>query len=389
MAMDIATSFSVLSDSHDAIVDAINILDEKIAPPSLLLLYFSEDYDYGILQSVLTKRYPDTRFLACSSCQGFMTENGYIKGQGIALWAINDISGAYGTSIVSSNGSIFNIARQAILKAINNSGRLGESPTLILLHATPGCEEEVIRGIEDVVGKNIAIIGGSAADDNVQGKWQIFNQEQQTQKGIGIAVFYPNCEVSFSFHSGYAATEHSAIATKVCGRELIELDHQPAADVYQKWINQKFEKNSSIINESSLNPLGRLVGTIHDLPYFKLAHPLMVTQNNGLKMFSSIIEGERLYFMSGTDERLITRAGRVITATNGTKLNPIGGLTIYCAGCMLKVQERMEEVASFVNIAMQNRPFVCPFTFGEQGQFVTGENAHGNLMISAVVFHRD
>ncbi len=59
----------------------------------------------------------------------------------------------------------------------------------------------MIRGIEDVVGKNIAIIGGSAADDHVQGKWQIFNQEQQTQQGIGIAVFYPNCEVSFSFLS--------------------------------------------------------------------------------------------------------------------------------------------------------------------------------------------
>ena len=389
MAMDIATSFSVLTNSHDAIIEAINKLDEKIAPPSLLLLYFSEDYDYGILQLILTKHYPNTPFLACTSCQGFMTENGYIKGQGIALWAINDIVGAYGTSIVSSNNTVFNIARQAILQAINNSGRIGEAPALILLHATPGNEEEVIRGIEDVVGKNIAIVGGSAADNNVEGKWQIFNQEQQTQQGVGIAVFYPNCEISFSFHSGYAASTYSAIATKVRGRELIELDHQPAANIYQKWIKQKFKANSSIIHESSLNPLGRLVGTIHDLPYFKLAHPLMVTQTNGLKMFASIIEGERLYFMTGTDERLITRAGRVITATNGIKLDPIGGLTIYCAGCMLKVQQRMNEVALFVNIAMHNKPFVCPFTFGEQGQFVTGENAHGNLMISAVVFHRD
>ena len=391
MAISIATSFSVLNDSHDAIIGAINKLDEKIAPPSLLLLYFSENYDYDVLQLTLTKYYPDTPFLACSSCQGFMTENGYINGQGIALWAINDIVGAYGTSIVSSssNGSVFNIARQAILKAINNSGRLGESPTLILLHATPGNEEEVIRGIEDVVGKNIAIIGGSAADDHVNNKWKIFNQEQQAQEGIGIAVFYPNCEVSFSFHSGYATTPYSAIATKVQDRELIELDHQPAADIYQKWIKQSFDANSSIINESSLNPLGRLVGEINDLPYFKLAHPLMVTKTNGLKMFASIIEGERLYFMIGTDERLITRAGRVITSTNGIKLNPIGGLTIYCAGCMLKVQKRMKEVALFVKTAMHDKPFVCPFTFGEQGQFVTGENAHGNLMISAVIFHRD
>ncbi len=77
-----------------------------------------------------------------------------------------------------------------------------------------------------------------------------------------------------------------------------------------------------------------------------------------------IIEGERLYFMTGTDERLIIRAGRVVTAmTNGIKLDPIGGLTIYCAGCMLKVQKRMKEVALFVKIAMHDKPFVCPFTW--------------------------
>ncbi len=69
----------------------------------------------------------------------------------------------------------------------------------------------------------------------------------------------------------------------------------------------------------------------------------MVTKTNGLKMFASIIEGERLCFMTGTDERLITRAGRVeVTATNGIKLDLGGGLTIYCAGCMLKVQKADE-----------------------------------------------
>jgi hypothetical protein len=49
----------------------------------------------------------------------------------------------------------------------------------------------------------------------------------------------------------------------------------------------------------------------------------------------------------------------------------------------------MHEVASYVNHAMHQAPFVSPFTFGEQGQFIGGENAHGNLMISAVLFHRD
>ncbi|KJF98833.1 hypothetical protein UB35_21070 [Photobacterium angustum] len=105
-------------------------------------------------------------------------------------------------------------------------------------------------------------------------------------------------------------------------------------------------------------------------------------------MFAEVKQGERLYFMNGTDERLISRASRVVKASNGNKLNPIGGITIFCAGCMLKIKNRMDDVAIGVNIAMLNKPYVSPFTFGEQGQFISGENAHGNLMISAAIFHK-
>ncbi|MCG3863451.1 MULTISPECIES: FIST N-terminal domain-containing protein [unclassified Photobacterium] len=386
--MDITTSYSIRSSSFEAISEAIDKLNVKIATPSLLLIYYSENYDIDILQIELKKFFPDTAVLGCTSCQGFMTNEGYFNGTGLALWAINDYHGAYGTAIISNFDTPYEMARQATLKAIHNSGRLGELPSLILLHATPGYEEQVIQGIEKELGRTVPIIGGSAADDFIAENWQIFNLEQQTNQGIGIAVFYPTCEVSLSFHSGYASTGLSAIATKVEHREVIELDNKPAADVYQQWMNIPFDINSNIISESSLNPLGRFAGEYFDLPYFKLAHPAHITQRKGIEMFAEVKQGERLYFMDGTDERLISRASRVVKATNGNKLNPIGGITIFCAGCMLKIKDRMDDVAVGVNIAMLNKPYVSPFTFGEQGQFISGENAHGNLMISAAIFHK-
>ncbi len=386
--MDITTSYSIQSSSFEAINEAIDKLNLKIATPSLLLIYYSENYDINIFQAELEKSFPNTAILGCTSCQGFMTNEGYFSGTGLALWAINDYHGAYGTAIISNFETPYEMARQATLKAIHNSGRVGELPSLILLHATPGYEEQVIKGIEKELGCTVPIIGGSAADDFIAEKWQIFNVEQQTGQGIGIAVFYPTCEVSLSFHSGYASTGLSAIATKVEHREVIELDNKPAADVYQQWMKIPFDTNSNIISESSLNPLGRFAGEYFDLPYFKLAHPAHITQRKGIEMFAEVKQGERLYFMNGTDERLISRASRVVKASNGNKLNPIGGITIFCAGCMLKIKNRMDDVAIGVNIAMLNKPYVSPFTFGEQGQFISGENAHGNLMISAAIFHK-
>ena len=392
--MDIATSVSSHDDSKSAIIDAISQLQKKIAHPKVILVYFSHEYDIDILQFELTRCFPDTQILGCSSCQGFMTDEGYHFGKGIALWGMCDYYGAFGSAIVSTHGSDFDLARQCVLKAIENSGRPGELPALILLHATPGNEETLIKGIESELGSSVPIIGGSAADDFVKGNWKIFTHDQYCKNGIGIMVFYPSCQISYSFHSGYASTGKNAVATKVIGREVIELDHKPAIDVYESWLDLEVNKdNSSMMAESSLHPLGRAVGDIHDIPYFKLSHPKSVTARKGIELFATIEEGERLFFMEGTEERLITRAGRVVELANTlgefSEMDPIGGITIYCAGCMLRVKQRMTEVSHYVNQSMHHAPFVGPFTFGEQGQFVGGENAHGNLMISAVLFHRN
>ncbi|KLV00500.1 FIST signal transduction protein [Photobacterium aphoticum] len=392
--MDISTSFSSNPSTSGAITQAIASLHQKIINPKLILVYFSENYEVETLQRALTAAFPFAQILGSTSCQGVMTDAGYHQGTGVALWAISDYDGAYGSAIVASQRPKYEMARQALLKAIANSGRPGELPSLIILHASPGDEEDVIRGINDELGVSVPIIGGSAADDFIQGNWHIFTHEQTCQEGVGLSVIYPSCHISYSFHSGYASTGLSAIATRVDDRELLELDGRPAIEVYEEWMKERLSQGKNLAKSSSLNPLGRVAGHIHDMPYFKLAHPREITQRGGIKLFAQIKKGETLYFMNGTDERLITRAGRVVDAAchidaDHNLLQPIGGITIYCAGCMLRVQDRMDEVAAHVNHAMHEAPFVSPFTFGEQGQFEGGENAHGNLMISAVLFHKD
>ena len=94
--------------------------------------------------------------------------------------------------------------------------------------------------------------------------------------------------------------------------------------------------------------------------------------------------------MEGTEDNLVHRAPRV--AENALEMARLdkqhisGALVIYCAGCMLTVQERMTEVADGLREALGGKPFLGTFTFGEQGCFIGGSNHHGNLMISVVVF---
>ncbi|MBK7285285.1 MAG: hypothetical protein IPI83_14040, partial [Sphingomonadales bacterium] len=55
--------------------------------------------------------------------------------------------------------------------ALTDSGRPEELPGIVWLNAAPGREEEVLKGIVDILGPNVPVLGGSAADNRVAGNW--------------------------------------------------------------------------------------------------------------------------------------------------------------------------------------------------------------------------
>lgn len=383
---------------NEAVSAIVSEISKTIHSPDLILAYYTETQNAPALKEELKKYYPNSQLLACSSCQGTMSDKGYSQGHSIAALAIQDEKGAYGTSAchLNTSRSVIDQVKDVLQQAIANSERLGELPSLIILHSTSGYEELILQGIRDELGVNIPIIGGTAADDHIQGNWTLFDTSTLTTEGIAMAVLYPSARVSYSFHSGYAHTELSAIATKVEGRKLQELNGMPAAGVYSTWYKTLAKRELDtrmIFAQSTLYPLGRKAGEIHGLPYFSLTHPAAVTPEGGIDIFCDLDEGEQVHFMTGTTQMLISRAGRVVDSANDDQQSsnsiPIGGIAIYCAGCMLHVMDSLNDVANNISNSMHNAPFICPFTFGEQGQFIGGEIGHGNLMISAVLFHKE
>ena len=124
----------------------------------------------------------------------------------------------------------------------------------------------------------------------------------------------------------------------------------------------------------------------------RLAHPDTVTPDGALTLFANVEEGDELVQMVGTQHSLVTRVGRVANASlEAGRISAediCGALVVYCAGCMLTVQDEMALVVDSINQSLATTPFIGTFTFGEQGCFVGGDNYHGNLMISVVVFEK-
>ncbi|CAG8999534.1 MAG: hypothetical protein CENE_01513 [Candidatus Celerinatantimonas neptuna] len=112
-----------------------------------------------------------------------MTADGFHSddGHGIALWVIWDLFGNYGADLEWFKNifekDIYQAVQKALARALLNTGRPSELPELIWLHSSLGCEERVIAVIENMVGKQVPIAGGSAVGQRIQGDWSLFNQD--------------------------------------------------------------------------------------------------------------------------------------------------------------------------------------------------------------------
>lgn len=331
-----------------------------------------------------------------TSCRGVLSQGGAAGRGGGGRFRIFDPEGDYGSASASFDGvSAYDAARQATRTALASIDRAGEAPDLTWLNASPGFEEEVIRGVQSVIGDRAPIVGGSAADDHVAGRWRVGAGQALHQSGVAVSVLFPSTPIAYAFQSGYAPTGASGIANRVKDRRVQRIDDRPAVEVLSEWLaddslRRQLDEPEQILGRTALSPLGREVARVASLPYYLLAHPAALHPDQSLALFATVNEGERLHLMEGSENGLIARAGRVAeqaVARSGLSQDQISGaLLVYCGGGMMAVESRMDEAAHAVSAALGAAPFLGVFTFGEQGPVLGGMNRHGNLMIACIVF---
>ena len=398
----VATAASAVNNDADLAVLSQTLLKKLESAPDLVIASYSSLCDTALLVGQLNKHFPAATLAGASTCRGAMTADGLTAfgAANVSLWAMCDEDGDYGAGFAffpDSAGAdqVRAATEQAVAQAEEHSNRAGEQPSLIWMHASPGHEEHVVAKLDEIYEGDVSIVGGSAADEALEAKWTCFAGPDFAGSGVSLTLFYSSYDISTSFQSGYLPTEKQGIATRCSGRTVHEIDNQPAALVYNNWANQLVDLDNSeypvnVLGSSTLSPLGVAVGDVSGIPYYNLVHPETYTADQGLTFFCEVAEGEQLTLMSGTVDNIIQRPGRVANEAiyNSEAGEVLGGLVVFCGGCLLAVEPRAGEITGHLNQAMNQQPYLGCFTFGEQGCLIGGENRHGNLMISVTVFKR-
>jgi hypothetical protein len=381
--------------------DALAALQAQwTAPPaaSLVFVFYGCGHDDALLHPQLRRWFPHAGLIGGSSSGGVLSQHGVSGAQAIGLLCLDDAEGDYGVAAGPLGPDAASDAEALLHQALARAGAPGEVPELVWIYQAPGREEQVLHGLRRVLGDRCPILGGSSADEDVSGQWRQLGPDGCHVDGLVVAVLFPSTPIGFAFQGGYEPSGPSGIVTQVDPqnpREVHSIDGEPAAQVYNRWIGgalaPRLAQGGSVLADTTMVPLATRAGQAAGVTQFRLVHPEAVTASGALRTFCALAPGERIYAMHGDRRRLIERAGRLVQQARGALPDaqaPLAGaLLVYCGGCKLAVGEQIAEVGEAIAQALDVSPFLCCFTFGEQGQLMAS-NLHGNLMISALVFTR-
>jgi len=406
-AVSVGYGWSTQQDEKTAMEEAVSMVRKQLrgVVPDYVLLFSTVGYDSEkVLREGRRLLGERVQIHGGTSSGTVFSLGGYHVGKGgsLALLAVASpkITFGVGGSSIGKDGSARKAGTKAMLEAIKNAGKKRtDEPSLVLMTAAPGREEEIIQGIEDVIGKEVPIFGGSAGDNDQSGKWKEFANGEVYRDGVALTAVYTDLKVGWAFESGYLRTERSGVATKVKGRIIYEIDHKPAAQVYDNWIGGelteilKTEKEKlSIQAKTVLYPLAKFVKGKSGETYYLSTHPAPYGPSQKfLEVHTNMEEGNELFLMHGSWELLLNRART--TSLQGTIRGRIlprdiaFGISFFCAGSMYAIPpEERPKIPLLVEDALVGAPFAGAFTFGEQGFLPGVGNVHGNLVSAAVVF---
>jgi len=414
-ATEVGTGWSIREDAEEAVKQAIEIALEgkENRSPDLAVIFATSGTDAEATLSRARELFGNETKIygGTSDSRAVMTDKGFVKAaekgydyaamrgkRGLAIMTVTseDIVFGVGSADFSKYPSVQEGSKAAMLNAMKSAGKpRTEPPRVILITSTVGVEEETLEGIEEVVGKNAPILGGSSGgpEFGVFGEYEVYNE------GISLAVIYTDLPVGWVFEGGFdVAQPRTGVVTKVDGQAICEINNRPALDVYDEWLEGKIEKLREEVGDPStirdlliLHAIYRKYTSPSGQDYFLFSHPWPrddTLKDRSVMTSTKIKVGERIHLSRGTWETFINRIGNLPTKAKvqgGIRVDkkPLFGIGYVCAGVMGVIPEtEREKLPLLINYANGGAPFIAPFTWGEQGHFPGVGSKHGNLLTS-------
>lgn len=326
--------------------------------------------------------------IGCTSSSGIVVSDGLLTGDafaGMMTFADDDLIVGVACSEAGKNAR--EIGKKIAREAITNAG-IKKVPSYFYMVASPKEEESYLKGIEDVIG-TVPFFGGSAADNTVEGKWNIICNDKVFSDGCAVAFFYAKNECKNMYTGAYEETTNAGIITKISGkRTLVEINNKPALKVYAEWTGQNADDlmGMNLLGASVTAPLGVKdpIGSV-----VAVRHPMGGNADYSINVGNDLALNTAVIQLKGSVDGLIKSNSETIKALDAKmKKGADSYFLVHCGGRKLAIADRAEEIYKEVKSAVGDKEFLMIFTFGEYGANDHSANTCGGLTLSFTGFSK-
>lgn len=424
IGMRILTASSNCKNIQEAINSIkIQLVAQDRGMPNFLFISYSADYNVEELWSTFKKHFPNVCFTGVMTAVGSFTKDviaGFaeqntkstnsksssskfsvyklknvtnFEGQSVILvMAFWSEQGAFGNMLVPVNDNTDLQVPNAIKKAQTLSSRSGVMPDLMLLYELNVSISGLRSEINNVLGGSIPTLGGGL-DDNL-GEASSFTQDMvyYGKSFYIITLMYLPCKIVVEAHSTCVCDSSRAFVTKAQNYIVSELDHQPAADLFFKWIgyntsNMSVSELRSLLDKVANNYfLGRQKNTIRGDISYDVAFICDISSNRELITKRSCAEHEEVHLMRNDNSDLFS----CFKTANGNlpKEKIIGAFHIMCVSFARGSNQNgfIKNVVTPVRAMYSEKSFLVNAMVGEFGKDMEGGLILGNYTVSTVYF---
>lgn len=345
---------------------AQELLLELGAEPEAVLLFASARYDQGEVLAGFAGELPaSTRIVGCSSYAEINSEEaltGSVTAMGLRLGSVAfetfKLDGADGDSLAA--GRVFG----AQVKAFE--------PDLLLLFPD-GLKmngTQFLLGIQEIVGRDLPIIGGMAADDGTfTATYEYHGRELISGGAVGLGL-KGGIEVITAAKAGWLPVGARRTCTRVeGGKAILELDGHPALHLYKEYLGERADEMPAVGIEFPLGVVGGVQGTqrLPDSEGLLLVRAVIGVdeERKALLCVGEIPAGAEVCMTRAGKEDLIEAADAAVGVARAAMPAPQVAFIFDCMGRKLVLGARYKDELRRSFELLGGTPTIGFYTYGE------------------------
>lgn len=340
-------------------------LSEAGHKANLIIVFSTVAYDQEKMLKGIRSISKEIPLVGCSD-SGEITTDGPTSEQ-VAVMALNSDTINFTIGLGEGADKSSHEAGSMSAREVKKKARGDLSLFMMLLDGLAENGAAAVRGVQEVLGKNFPIMGGSAGDDFLFKKtYEYFNDQVLTNAMIGIGL-----SGKFSFgvgvRHGWEPIGLPMKVTKAKGAKLIEINNRPALSIYEDYFGKKAEEliKEPIARMAYTYPLGMSVEGSSEL----LIRDVVIANEKGeITCAAEIPEGSEVRLMLGDYDKAIQA---VKEAAEGAlaQLKESKPKAIFVFNCMARRKllgaRTGDEISAIQDVLGKDIPLIGFYTYGE------------------------